>query len=257
MKNFISILITNYNKGRFLNKTLKSLKDQQFNNFEIIIYDDCSSDNSVKLIKKFKSIKLIQNLKRRDYTPAQNQIIGIIECFKKSKGNILCLLDADDYFFKKKLFFINDFFEKNPNLNSLFNLPKANNSQFSIKKRRNVKSIWPTIIPTSCISFRRSFFLKFMNFVMLKKYKYLEVDARISIFSFFFYNEFNLIDKKLTMYNYDANGITANIHKLTRIWWLRRMQSFSYLKFILKKKKKPFSISLDYLTTKLINCIVN
>ena len=72
MKNFISILITNYNKGRFLNKTLKGLKAQQFTNFEIIIYDDCSDDNSVKLIKKFKSVKLIQNLKRKNYTPAQN-----------------------------------------------------------------------------------------------------------------------------------------------------------------------------------------
>ena len=32
-----------------------------------------------------------------------NQIIGVIKCFKKSKGNLICLLDGDDYFLKYKL----------------------------------------------------------------------------------------------------------------------------------------------------------
>ena len=190
MKNFISILITNYNKGKFLNKTLKSLSTQQFDNYEIIIYDDCSNDNSVKLIKQYKNVKLIQNFKRKKFTPAQNQIIGIIECFKKSKGNILCLLDADDFFFEKKLFYVNNFFKKNPKSNCLFNLPKASKSQFSIKHRRNARSIWPTIFPTSCISIRRVFFKKFINFVMVKKYRYLEIDARLTIFSNFYQRYF-------------------------------------------------------------------
>ena len=62
--NFISILITNYNKSKFLKKCLKSLLDQKYNNFEIIIFDDCSEDNSIKIIEEFKKIKLIKNKKK-------------------------------------------------------------------------------------------------------------------------------------------------------------------------------------------------
>ena len=96
-----------------------------------------------------------------------------------------------------------------------------------------------------------------MNFVMIKKYQYLEIDARITIFSYFFYNEFNIINRKLTVYNYDENGITSKINKLSKKWWLRRMESFFYLKFILKKRKEKFIISFDYLITKLINSIIS
>ena len=66
MKNneeFISILITNYNKSKFLKISLHSLKKQNYKNFEIIIFDDCSTDNSLEIIKKFKKINLITNKK--------------------------------------------------------------------------------------------------------------------------------------------------------------------------------------------------
>ena len=60
-KNYISILITNYNKASFLNKSLQSVCSQNFKNYEIILFDDCSTDNSIKIIKKFKKVKLIIN----------------------------------------------------------------------------------------------------------------------------------------------------------------------------------------------------
>ena len=98
-KNYISILITNYNKENFLNRSLKKVCDQRFKNYEIILFDDCSNDNSIKIIKKFKKIRLISNKHKKKKSGALSQINGIIECFKKSKGNIICLLDADDSFF--------------------------------------------------------------------------------------------------------------------------------------------------------------
>ena len=60
-KNYISILITNYNKGKFLNKTLQTACSQSFKNYEIILFDDCSTDDSISIIKKFKKVKLITN----------------------------------------------------------------------------------------------------------------------------------------------------------------------------------------------------
>ena len=63
-KNKISILISNYNKSKFLSQTLSMLKKQSYQNFEIILFDDVSNDNSIEIIKKFKNIKLIMNKKK-------------------------------------------------------------------------------------------------------------------------------------------------------------------------------------------------
>ena len=60
-KNYISILITNYNKEKFLNRNLKNACNQNFKNYEIIVFDDCSTDKSVNIIKKYKKVSLIIN----------------------------------------------------------------------------------------------------------------------------------------------------------------------------------------------------
>ena len=66
-KDYISILITNYNKEKFLNKSLQAACSQNFKNYEIIIYDDCSTDDSINIIKKYKKVKLLTNkLKKID-----------------------------------------------------------------------------------------------------------------------------------------------------------------------------------------------
>ena len=98
--NFISILITNYNKEKFLNNTLKSVLNQNYSNYEIILFDDSSTDNSINIIKRYKKVRLIINKFKKKNSPPLNQINGIINCFRKSKGNIICLLDGDDCFTK-------------------------------------------------------------------------------------------------------------------------------------------------------------
>ena len=113
-KNYkISILITNYNKSQFLNKSLNSVVNQSYKNYEIILYDDCSNDNSLNIIDKYKKVKLIKGSKKnKKKTSAQNQITGILKTFKKSKGQIICLMDSDDFFSINKLKIINDKFKK-------------------------------------------------------------------------------------------------------------------------------------------------
>ena len=71
--------------------------NQTYSNYEIIIFDDSSTDNSIKIIQKYKKIKLIRNKSKKKNSSPLNQINGIINCFQKSKGNIICLLDGDDF----------------------------------------------------------------------------------------------------------------------------------------------------------------
>ena len=253
--NFISILITNFNKEKFLNKNLKKICKQNFTNYEILLYDDCSSDNSINIIKKYRKIKLIKNLIRNDKSGPLNQLKGILKVFKMCKGNIICLLDADDSFYKEKLSQINDFFIKNKNLNCVFDMPKVESNSFKLKDKKNNKKIWPTIFPTSCISVRKKFFKSFIKHSESSKFEHLEIDARITIFSNFFFNEYNIINKRLTKYNFDPNGITANIKIFSAKWWNRRYQAHIYLRILMKKKNQTYLPSLDFYVTSFFNLL--
>ena len=89
-KNFISILITNYNKEKFLNKTLNSCLKQNFKNKEVVLFDDCSNDNSLEILKKYRTVKLIKNKKKKYLSGPLNQIYGLSKIFKNaSSANII------------------------------------------------------------------------------------------------------------------------------------------------------------------------
>ena len=64
----VSIITPVYNAERFLSETIKSVKEQTYKNWELLLVDDCSKDNSAKIIKEFnrtddriKYIKLEKN----------------------------------------------------------------------------------------------------------------------------------------------------------------------------------------------------
>ena len=133
-KDFISVIITNFNKERYLSNSLNSVLDQNYKNFEIILFDDCSTDSSIDIIKKFKKIRLIKNNKKRFTSGPLNQIYGILKAFSISKGNLVCLLDSDDKFEKKKLNEVNNFFKTKTqalNLNYDKNITKYINKWIS------------------------------------------------------------------------------------------------------------------------------
>ena len=53
----VSVLMTVYNTSKFLKRAINSVINQTYKNFELIIVDDCSTDNSKKIIEKLKIIK--------------------------------------------------------------------------------------------------------------------------------------------------------------------------------------------------------
>jgi glycosyltransferase involved in cell wall biosynthesis len=58
-KNRISVLMTVYNTEKYLNNAIKSVLKQTYKNFELIIVDDKSTDNSRKIIRKYKNKKIL------------------------------------------------------------------------------------------------------------------------------------------------------------------------------------------------------
>lgn len=254
-KKLISILITNFNKEKFIKKSLQSIIKQNYSNYEIIIFDDCSTDNSIKIIKNFKKVKIIENKNKRYTSSPLNQINGILSAFKISKGKLICLLDADDLFQTNKLSEILKYFKINKNENFVVNFPDKK-SNFELKRINSEHNHWPTIFPTSCISFRRDFFIRFIRFIEKKKFENLEIDARLIIYSYY-NNSFKIINKRLTKYVKDELGISSNYKKFSINWWIKRKEAFDYLNFILKKKKIIFVKSLDYYTTNFVYFFLN
>ena len=92
MKNDIrfSIIIPNYNKGKYIEECLNSVVNQTLKNIEIIFIDDGSTDNSLEIIKKYNNVKLLQT-NRLQAGGARN--LGI----KHAIGEYIIFLDSDDY----------------------------------------------------------------------------------------------------------------------------------------------------------------
>ena len=134
-----SILITSYNKSFFLKKTIKSCISQDFKNKEILVFDDCSTDNSLKILSRFKKIKVIKNRRKKFDSSPLNQINGIVALYKKSKGKIIFLLDGDDQFKKKKLNILCKKFEKNKDLKFIQDQPYLNYEKkyMQLKKKKD------------------------------------------------------------------------------------------------------------------------
>ena len=122
-KNFVSILITNYNKSNYLEKTINSCLIQDYKDKEVLVFDDCSTDNSLKILKKFKNITVLKNRIKKFKSAPLNQIYGLCQLFKISKGNIIFLLDSDDEFKKDKIIEINKIFKRNKNIDFIQDTP--------------------------------------------------------------------------------------------------------------------------------------
>jgi len=89
----VSIITPCYNKGAYISETIESVIKQTYDNWELIIVDDLSTDNSVKIIQENffdERIKLIQNTTNKGANYSRNLAI------KEARGNYIIFLDADD-----------------------------------------------------------------------------------------------------------------------------------------------------------------
>lgn len=259
----VSILINNYNNKLYIKKCIQSCIRQSYEKFEIIIYDDNSNDGSQEIIKniKDKRIKKIFNKKKMYNTGALNQLEGIYRSTFKSKGDIIFLLDGDDFFLKDKLNYITKIFKKK-NLNFVQDSPyyyfPGKNKKIKKKLRNKFFTMhtWPYFFPTSTMTFKRKFLIKLLKEIKFSKNKYSRMffDGRAFIYMHFFDHNFLRLNHYLTMYNQNVKGDTIkNYSKKNLEWWKRRYEYHMYVSSLFKKKNKYHFKFLDYYVTVLIN----
>ena len=107
----ISVIMNCRNGERYLTQSIKSIINQTFKNWELIFFDNQSSDNSKKILKSFKDkrIKYLKSKKILNLYNARNQAIN------HAKGKYITFLDTDDLWTKDKLNKQFEFFKKNKN----------------------------------------------------------------------------------------------------------------------------------------------
>tara|TARA_B100001564_G_C20471661_1_gene592883 strand:- start:43 stop:819 length:777 start_codon:yes stop_codon:yes gene_type:complete len=236
-KPLISVIMNCYNGEIYLKESLASLFKQTYKNWELIFWDNFSTDNSYKILKNFKDrrIKYFFTKKHSKLYKARNLAI------KKATGEFVCFLDTDDIWnkdflksFLKKMttnrcdiacakYKIRNYKTKKTSLNEKKSLPK-------IIKTQNLLDNY--VIGVSSIMLRRKIFKKYRfnsNYQIIGDFDlFLKLSSKYDIHS---------IDKPLLTYrlhdqNFSVKKMNIHIDELNN--WYR---SFS------KKNKKIYNLN--------------
>ena len=99
MSVLVSIVTPSYNTGRWIGETIQSVLNQTYENWEMIIVDDCSTDNTDEVVAGYKDsrIKYIKNEKNSGAAISRNRAI------REAKGEYIAFLDSDDLWTPNKL----------------------------------------------------------------------------------------------------------------------------------------------------------
>jgi len=118
----ISIITPSYNQGLFIRDTIISVLDQNYENFEHIIIDGGSTDNTVEILKEYPHLKWISE---KDKGPAN----AINKGYKLATGEITTWLNSDDYFEKNIFNKISNIFVNNSDVRIICGMIKNINLQ--------------------------------------------------------------------------------------------------------------------------------
>jgi len=267
----ISVLIPLYNHQNFISHAIESVLTQSFSDFELIIIDDCSTDNSAQIIKKYSQkddrIKVFFNKKNLGVAKTRNKLI------RKAKGKFIAFMDSDDIWYKTKLekqlywlkknenlvvwtegelinskgeYLSETFSEKHNSLNkkksgNIFNeLLKGNFLFFSsiIVKRENIKNLRLNknlrLLDDYqfIIDLSNKYDFKFIN-EPLVKYRIHNTNLIRSNFT-------RLLKELVIIYDYTLKNYNKNIPK--NIKWILSIINFEILVF-----EKRYKLALKYL----------
>tara|TARA_Y100000768_G_scaffold115958_1_gene85615 strand:+ start:2612 stop:3406 length:795 start_codon:yes stop_codon:yes gene_type:complete len=112
----ISIIMNCHNGEKYLRQSLKSILTQSYKNWELIFWDNCSTDNSRKILNYFKDKRIIYYKSKQFLNLYHARKIAV----NKAHGKYICFLDVDDYWSKEKLKKQINFFLKNDDYKILY-----------------------------------------------------------------------------------------------------------------------------------------
>ena len=110
MNDLVSIIMPSYNTGRFIKETIESVLAQSYPTWELIIVDDCSTDNTDEVVNQYLSDERIRYIKNDTNSGAA---VSRNRALREAKGKWIAFLDSDDLWEPEKLKKQIAFMEKN------------------------------------------------------------------------------------------------------------------------------------------------
>lgn len=146
----VSIIIPTYNRANCIRETITSVLNQTYQNFEIIIIDDGSIDNTKEIIQAFLDERIKYIYQEHNGLPASARNKGL----KLAKGEYIAFLDSDDLWFPQKLKIQINFMKENPSIllvatNGLIFTLKPNMKVLSLKN--NIKISFKELLQNNII----------------------------------------------------------------------------------------------------------
>lgn len=232
---FFSVIIPLFNKEKFIEATLKSVLNQTFIDFEILIINDGSTDNSATIIEGFDDPRIRYFLKENaGVSSARND--GI----EKAQSNYISFIDADDYWypdFLEEMFKIIQNYPQQKAFSAAIEIETSKKvipASYSIVRTNDCEivnyftaSSKETVICTSCAVFHKSIFEETGNFdITVKSGQDTDLWIRLGmnypvVFSW----------KILARYIYDENSLSKNKNYLNK--------KINFSKFEQQEKTNP------------------
>ncbi len=160
----VSVIMNCHNGEKYLQQSLNSLLIQSYNNWELIFYDNCSTDNSALILKRYrdKRIKYFKSNKKLNLGLARKKAL------EKARGKLITFLDTDDLWKKNKLYMQTKVFNNNKigfsiTNSTFFNKSKSRylySSRINFKKKVFYKLVENYFISFDTVMIRSSFLKK-------------------------------------------------------------------------------------------------
>lgn len=211
----VSIIMTVFNKQKHLNLAIKSILNQSYSNIELIIVEDCSTDNSKKIIKKYENksnVKIIYNDENIGCYASRNKALNI------ASGEIIGFQDADDYSLKKRIKKQIKYMLKYNLLMCGCNIVRSNFDKLLEDEKRMLielkKDNLKEYFGYATLLMYKKVFKKYGNFIERRKGMDMEFGERI-----LFYESGIFFDNKdsWSFFNNKSNNIYMKINKLLYI----------------------------------------
>ena len=116
MKDLVSVIIPAYNHEKYIKECIESVLNQTYENIEVLVEDDCSTDKTKEIIKSIEDKRL-----KKFYAKKNKGVVQTInELTKKCNGKYIAVLGSDDVWYPTKIEEQVKVFKKNPKLGAVF-----------------------------------------------------------------------------------------------------------------------------------------